>query len=62
LPTFYQLDVRCKPAVIHLPVRFAELCLMTPDYVDAVLRLGTIGAVALIVLFGSAVIALAMLL
>ena len=34
---------------------------MTPDYVDAILRLGTIGAVTLIALFGSAVIALAML-
>jgi uridine phosphorylase len=34
---------------------------MTPDYVDTVLRLGTIGAVALIVVFGSTLVALAML-
>lgn len=27
---------------------------MTPDYVDAVLRLGTIGSVALLAVFGSA--------
>jgi hypothetical protein len=36
---------------------------MTPDYVDAVLRLGTIGSVILVALFGSAaaLIALAIL-
>jgi hypothetical protein len=36
---------------------------MTPDYVDAVLKLGTIGSVTLIAVFGSAaaLIALAIL-